>query len=909
MLFSYSTDSPTDLSGLTDRTGMSVQISRVTVEHYPIALGIAESAPRLSWRFSGTSSNWAQKSYDVRLHRSSGTEEFHIDSEQSVLVPWPGKPLGFRESVKAEVRSNGQDGSSTEWADVNLEKGLEAGSHTWRLISGEAPNHGEDKSQRPFRLRKVFQSDSTTKGRLYITAQGVYEVYVNGEKVSPDLLAPGWTDYRYHLNLQTYDVSAHLQKGENVISAWIGDGWFCGRLGFHGGRRSLYGDRIGLMANLEVDGKQVVSTDDSWQWSYGSIVSSELYDGEVYDSSLEEPDWQTIKYEPSQDWKPVEVLPAPKGEIVISQAPPVKEIMVLPAKEIITTPSGKTIIDFGQNFAGVLRFKSDVPSSSGTLTLRHAEVLEKGELGVRPLRDCKATDIIHLSKTSIKGYQPKFTFHGFRYAEVTGWDSLSLSDIEGVVMQTAMERTGSFECSHSLINQLHSNVVWSTIGNTISVPTDCPQRDERLGWTGDIQVITPTLNFLFDASGFMNGWMKDAYVDQKENKGIVPVVVPNMFAGPKFNAADVDQIHQAHAIWGDVAVITPEALHTAFDDKEALKVQLDGAKLWLDKGVRRDEKTRLWARDQFQLADWLAPKADPTVPGIGPTDNYLVADAYLIYTTRVCAKICTTLGEDAEAKRYNDEADQLTTLFYHEYVSPSGRVVSDTQTALALLLHFDIFPSTANASELKQAMGKRLGELVTRDLWQVSTGFAGTPIVLQTLADNGQLHHAYRMLQARDCPSWLSPVLLGATTIWERWDSMLANGDINPGDMTSFNHYALGSVAYFLHAYIGGIRPLEAGWKKVLIKPQPGGTITHAKVAHTSPYGEVKCQWEIKDGKLKVEVSVPPNATAKVELPGLEEEIRSGERSFEVDWKKDERFPPKPVQPGFCATLPDNWVP
>jgi alpha-L-rhamnosidase len=816
--------------------------------------------------------------------------------------------------VTVEVRANGSDGSSTEWSSIEVERGLDEG-YGWNLISGEAPSHGDEKSQRPFRLRKIFTLDlnSIKRGRLYITALGVYEVYINGQKVSPDLLAPGWTDYRFHLNLQTYDISRYLQQGENVISAWVADGWHCGRLGFHGGRRNLYGDRMGLMARLEVEGKEVLVTDESWEWNYGSIVSSELYDGEEYDSSLED-DWQVASYQPGPDsnWRKVDVLPLPKAQIVISQAPPVREVITLPAKEMITTPSGKTIIDFGQNFAGVIRFKSN-PPSSGTIIMRHAEVLENGELGVRPLRDCKATDIIHLSNSnsnkSLKGWQPKFTFHGFRYCEITGWDEITLSDVEGVVMQSAMESTGSFECSHPLINQLHSNVIWSTIGNTISVPTDCPQRDERLGWTGDLQVFTPTLSFLFDASGFLNGWMKDTYVDQVENKGIVPVVIPNMFSGPKFNAADVEQIHQAHAIWGDVAVLTPNALHQAFDDEAALRVQLKGAKLWLDKGVRRDKETRLWARDQFQLADWLAPKASPTTPGIGPTDNYLVADAYLIHTTRTCAKICTILGETFDAERYNAEADQLTTLYYEEYVTPSGRVVSDTQTSLALLLNFDIFPTTPIATKLKKAMGKRLGELVTRDLWQVSTGFAGTPIILQTLADNDLLHHAYRMLQAKDCPSWLSPVLLGATTIWERWDSMLSNGDINPGDMTSFNHYALGSVAYFLHAYIGGIKLLEPGWKRVLIKPQPGGTITHAKVSHTSPYGEVRCQWEIQGDKMKVEVSVPPNVTARVELPGLEDEIGSGNKTYEVDWKADERFPPKPVQPGFCAPVPNNWVP
>jgi alpha-L-rhamnosidase len=353
----------------------TVQISRGTVEQYPLglALGIAESKPRLSWRFSGTTPNWTQKSYDIRVTRSTANtdpEEFHVDSSSNVLIPWPSKPLAARESAKVEIRSNGTDGSSTDWSSVNLERGLEEGGHEWKLISGEPPSHGEDKSQRPFRLRKSFHVDSTTKGRLYITAQGVYEVYLNGRKVSPDLLAPGWTDYRYHLNLQTYDVSSYLVQGENVISAWIGDGWFCGRLGFHGGKRSIYGDRMGLMAHLEVEGKRVLSTDESWEWSYGSIVSSELYDGEEYDSSLEEPDWQTTSYKSTESWKKVEVLPLPKGKIVISQAPPVKEITTLPAKEIITTPTGKIIVDFGQNFAGVVRFKSNPPSSTGKIVLR-----------------------------------------------------------------------------------------------------------------------------------------------------------------------------------------------------------------------------------------------------------------------------------------------------------------------------------------------------------------------------------------------------------------------------------------------------------------------------------------------------------------------------------------------------------
>lgn len=545
---------------------------------------------------------------------------------------------------------------------------------------------------------------------------------------------------------------------------------------------------------------------------------------------------------------------------------------------------------------------TEPPMKEGEIVLRYAEVLEHGELGVRPIRGAKATDTIILGG-KVERYEPKFTSHGFRYVEVTGWPGVGLLDIVGVVTHSAMEWTGNFKSSHKLVNQLHSNIFWSTLSNTISIPTDCPQRDERLGWTGDIQVYSPTLNYLFDGSGFLAGWLKDVYVDQQALGGNVPVTVPDI----------LDEFHnQRLAVWGDVAVLTPYDLYQAFGDVGILRQQYASGKLWLESGVVRDPRTQLWHPDQQQLSDWLAPKAPPERPGDAPTDSLLVADAYLVHTTRVFAKTAALLGETADAAKYDAQADNLTEAFYAEYVTPNGRVMSDTQTALALLLKFGIYPKNSakfTPEEYAKKYGARLAQLVEKDDWKVATGFAGTPILLDTLEQVGELHHAYRMLQSRDTPSWLAPVLLGATTVWERWDSMLQDGTINPGEMTSFNHYALGSVAHFLHGVVGGLSPLKPGWREILVKPQPGGTFTWAKTSHDSPYGHISCSWKIVDDKLNVDVAVPPNSTAQVELPGLSKVVGSGEHHFSVPWTADPRWPPKGKPIAYGADPSDNWEP
>ncbi|WWD19904.1 hypothetical protein CI109_104373 [Kwoniella shandongensis] len=877
----------------------SVTISRVQCEHYQNPLGIEEREPRLSWKFQGDVSDWIQSAYELRIVRQPIGEEqkaeetYRIESSQSVLVQWPSSPLQSQESAHIQVRSYDQQNSPTAWSDIDIEAGLDP--QDWNAVPVTCEKQDAARPRKPFRTRGVFEAPAKfSKARLYITALGLYEAELNGKRIGDEYLAPGWTSYHHHLVYRTFDVSETIKSGqENIIGAWVGEGWYAGRLAFRGGKRNNYGERPALIAQVVIDGKVVAATGPEWEWKYGAIVNSEIQNGEIFDSNLQD-DWTDNRSE--DDWQRAETLSTPQAQLQASQSPPVREVDRITPIEIITTPSGKTVIDFGQNFAGIVRILSE-PPSSGELIIRHAEVLEHGELGVRPLRHAKATERIILGG-KVAGYEPKFTSHGFRYIEITGWPDVKLTDVAGIVTHSAMERTGHFTCSHPLINKLHQNVVWSTIGNTISIPTDCPQRDERLGWTGDIQVFSPTFNYLFDSSGFLKSWLKDVYVDQLNLDGNVPVTVPDI----------LDDFHnQRFAVWGDVTVLTPLDHYTAFGDIDILKEQYASGALWLEKGVVR-ASTGLWNPDQYQLSDWLAPKAPPDAPGDAPTDTMLVADAYLIHTTRTLSRIAAIIGKEEDAKMYAEQVTSMTEAFYAEYITPNGRALSDTQTALALLLQFDILPESPSR-DYPAGWASRLSTLVEKDNWKVATGFAGTPIILHALAKADLLHHAYRMLQARDCPSWLSPVLLGATTIWERWDSMLADGTINPGEMTSFNHYALGSVASFLHSVVGGLSPVAPGWKEISIQPRPGGTITSASTSFQSPYGLVSCEWKIQGDKLEVDVQVPPNTTAKVVLPGVSEEIGSGKRHYSVSWEKDPRFPPKGTETAYGATPSENWEP
>ena len=771
-----------------------------------------------------------------------------------------------RERVKLSVQATSTSGEGTAWKSVDIEAGFLNGVD-WVAGVTLGEKQEQDKPKRPFLVEKTFTAKSGV-ARLYASALGVYEISINSKRVGDHILAPGWQSYKHRQHYQVYELD--LKEGENTISAWVGEGWWAGRLGFGGGWRNNYGDDLGLIAQIEVDGKVVLQTgDDGWTWRYGKLSASEIYDGENYDFTAKD-----------EAPKPARSMSRPKTKWISPEAPPVRQQEVVQAIELITTPSGKKVLDFGQNLVGFARIIKPPPSNT-TLTLKHAEVLEHEELGTRPLRICKATDVLNIGDGSdAVGHEPKFTFHGFRYMQVEGWEDVSADSFEAVVIYSDMERTGDFECSHTGLTRYHLNTLWGLRGNFVSVPTDCPQRDERLGWTGDLQAICSTASYLYDTMGLLGNWLDDVAVEQlasdNKDKGVPPITVPNIIP---FGIA-------RFAIWGDVTSHAPKDLYAAFGDVRVLEEQWESMTAWVDYGVLRAE-SGLWTNDQWQLGDWLDPTAPDDAPGDTHSDGTLVANCFLLKTIEILAYIGSVLGKD-DAKRYQEEHAKLLKAFRDEYITPNGLITSDTQTTLALALHFKLVPE-----KNRQHMADRLVLLIRKKLFKISTGFAGTPVILLALAETGHLNIAYRMFQEKQCPSLLYPISMGATTIWERWNSMLPDGSINPGEMTSFNHYASGSVSRFLYEKTGGLSILEPGWKKAMIAPQPGGTVTHASVSHTSAYGKHECSWRIDGKKLKVDIKVPPNTTARVQLPSVDEEVGSGSKSYTVDWEADPSWPPK----------------
>lgn len=885
-----------------------VQVTPVTFEHHRDALGIGQSAPRLSWKSTGDEKNWTQSSYELKITihgahaEAEKSETFKVDSCESVLVPWPCSPLKSRESATVQVRVTGANNSEPpEWSvPSTVEIGL-LEIDDWKSHVIAAPRTlSASNSLRPALFRKDFHLGKTVQSaRLYVTAYGVYEAFINGKKVGDHVLAPGWTSYKYHLNYQTFDVTDMLEKGDNVIGAEVGEGWFSGRLGFNGGWRCIYGDKLAVLAQLEItfdDGQvETIGSDKTWKTTESAIQAAELYDGETYDERTEVPGWSTPSFK-DDSWSTVSELDFPTAKLQAPEGPPVRKVETVKPRSIFKTPAGKTVVDFGQNLVGWLRAQVSGPSGH-TITFTHTEVLEHGEIATRPLRDCKARDSLTLAGKSIT-WEPKFTFHGFRYVQIDNWPlgDPTLSDFEAIVIHTDMQRTGWFECSEPMVNQLHQNICWGMKGNFVSIPTDCPQRDERLGWTGDIQIFSPTANFLYDTFGMLSGWMKDLAVEQiNELNGVVGVVVPDIL--PR-------QYTKPQAAWSDAAIITPWDLYTAFGDRHILKDQLESMKEWLEKGVARQENG-LWDPDGTQLGDWLDPDAPPDDAGKAKTDPHLVANAYLVHVTDLMSKICRILGLGDGAEHYKSEAERLKKLFQAEYVTPNGRLAPDTMTSISLAISFNLFSTPLQLA----SAAIRLSKIVRFSTFKIGTGFVGTPLILPSLTTTSQTQLAYRMLLATKCPSWLYPITMGATTMWERWDSMLPDGSINPGSMTSFNHYALGSVGTWLHATVGGISPKEPGWKVVRFEPVPGGTLKWAKCRHDGPYGEVSCEWELEGSRLDVKVAVPLNCTGEVKLPGWEEvqKVGSGVYEFSIEGYNAGEWPPKPLANPFTDPEKDEF--
>ncbi|TIC85475.1 alpha-L-rhamnosidase [Nocardioides sp. GY 10127] len=875
---------------------MSVQVARLRAELRHDSALVATPTPRLSWAVADAPDGWVQSGAEVRR----GTEVVVLDGAEQVLVAWPFAPLAAGERCAVEVRvsgaGHGGEEVSTGWsAPLDVEAAFLA-EGAWTALPVGLADPAEHAT--PALLRHAFTLPAAPlRAVLRWTALGTADPRVNGAEVDDTVLGPGWTSYQHRLVHETVDVTDLLVAGENVLAASLAGCWFTESYGFMDAATTVYGSQPRFLARLEVDlpdgSRTVIETGPEWHATgEGPIVSSGLYAGEHHDARRALPGWDAPGYDEDASpatWSPVTVgadwgersglapdapVPTPEARV----APPVRRLERVAVVDTLTAPDGGTILDFGQNLVGRLRLT--VAGEAGTeLVLRHAEVLEDGDLALRPLRAAVSTDTYVLAGADGgETWEPAHTFHGFRYARVDGWPGDLAADaaagaVVAVVLASDLERTGWFSSGHALLDRFHENVVQGMRGNFLAIPTDCPQRDERLGWTGDIGIFAPTAAYLADCDGFLVSWLRDLALEQAPS-GDVPMVVPAVL--PSFDALG------SAAAWADAATLVPWALYERFGDVGVLADAYPSMRAWVDREVELSLGQGTWT-GQMQLGDWLDPTAPPENPAAARCDGDIVASAYLARSLRVLADTAAVLGHDEDGERYAQEADRTREAFEARFVTHDGLMTSDAPTAYALALRFDLVLDARR----RQGLSDRLAELVRRDGYRIGTGFVGTPLVADALVEGGHVRQAARLLLQTECPSWLYPVTMGATTVWERWDSMLPDGSVNPGEMTSFNHYALGAVADFCHRVVAGLAASAPGYRRLHVEPHPLPGLPHATARHLTPYGPAEAGWRREgigaDAEVVVEVVVPPGVVADVVLPdGCTHEVASGTHVWRV---------------------------
>ena len=875
-------------SSLTVSAAEKILAEELVCEYHTNPVGIDVQKPRLSWKIFSDQQDVLQTAYEIRVADSPANlkrknrliwSSGKVNSDQSVNVEYQGPELEPMQRVYWQVRIWDNQNKATKWSEPAFwEMGLtrpELWTASWITMENEKEGEGSKPSHF---LRKEFStSKKVESARVYVSALGLYELYLNGKKVGDELFTPGWTSYNNRIQYQTYDVTSMLQEN-NALGAILGDGWYRGNIGFRN-QRNYYGDQLALIAQLHItysDGStETIGTDESWNATTGPIIFSDIYNGETYDARLEMPGWATAGFN-DNNWGTVAKLNHPKDILIAPQGVPVKAVEEISPIEIITTPKGETVFDMGQNMVGWVRLK--VKGNRGhKVTLKFAEVLDKeGNFYTENLRAAKATDVYILKGEGEEIYEPRFTFHGFRFVKIEGFPGTpQLDNITGVVIHSDMEPTGTFACSDPLINQLQHNIQWRQKGNFLDVPTDCPQRDERLGWTGDAQVFAPTAAFNFNVAPFYTKWMKDVAADQLPN-GKVPHVIPDVLNGAGGSTA-----------WADAAIIVPWQTYLAYGDKRILEEQYPSMKAWVEYMKNRAGEDYLWIGDTH-YGDWLAfATTRSDYPG-ATTEKDLIATAYFSYSSGLLAKIAKVLGKTNDAEKYSTLSEKVKKAFVNEFVTPAGRLVSHTQTAYSLALAFNLLPEN---------LVPRAAEYLAGDVNKfkhLTTGFVGTPLLCKTLSDHGYEDLAFMLLNRKEYPSWLYPVTQGATTIWERWDGQKPDGTFQNAGMNSFNHYAYGAIGEWLYNYVAGIQidPENPGYKHFFLAPHPGGGLTYAKAVYKSMYGEIKSDWKIEGNQMIYDVTIPANTSATITLPSAspDEVLRNDEplKSVSENFRQNE---------------------
>lgn len=848
---------------ITGAAWSKVIVSNLTCEYRTNPVGIDVHHPRLSWQIKSDKSDVMQTAYELRfalkpndLSRNQKLiwDSGKVISGQSVLIPYYGSDMASGERVYWQVRVWDNYHHVSSWSAPSFwEMGLLHRSD-WKAkwISTPWKVDSVDAKPCPYFRKEFTVNKKVVSARIYITSLGLYQLFLNGKKVSDQLFTPGWTSYKKRLQYQVYDVTSQIRQ-KNAVGVILGDGWYRGGLTWDQ-TRNIYGNRLGLLFQLQIkysDGtNQTVISNGSWKVSTGPIVSSEIYNGETYDARLEMPGWSQPGFN-DNSWLYVKIINHTYTDLVASDGIPVKAIQTIVPKKIIVTPKGDTVFDMGQNMTGwvKLRVKGD---RGDAIKLRFAEVLDNsGNFYTANLRSAKATDCFIPKNNKEESFEPHFTYHGFRYVEISGLkEAPNIHQITGVVIHSAIQPTGYFSCSDSLVNRLQHNIQWSQVDNFLDVPTDCPQRDERLGWTGDAEVFSPTAAFNFDVAPFYTKWLKDLAADQLSN-GLVPDVIPDVLNGQGGAAG-----------WADASVVIPWNVYLAYGDKRILETQFHSMKAWVNYENKRAGSNHLWEGDA-QFGDWLAYSTNQAdYPG-ATTDKNLIATAYFAHSTSIVGEVAAILGKEKESLKYKQLFDSIKVAFNKEYVTPNGRLMSNTQTAYVLALAFNLLPDSA-----KIEAANYLAEDV-QSFGHITTGFLGTPLICEELTKTGHYNLAYKLLNRKKYPSWLYPITKGATTIWERWDGIKPDGTFQNPEMNSFNHYAYGAVGEWLYRYVAGLNldPSQPGYHHIIFHPYPGGGLTHAIVRLVTMYGQVMSNWQIKNGTMIYHIVIPANTTGTVWLP------------------------------------------
>ena len=849
-------------------------VTQLRCENLVNPIGLDEKAPRFSWQLEADDRNVMQTACEIRVGTdmaalSKGKKltwtSGKVASSQSVFVPWGGGDLKSGVKYFWQVRVWDNRGKTSAWSETAFwQMGL-LNPDDWKAKWIGVSYEEDTLLRRSPMLRKVFSTGKKIRSATaFITARGLYEAQINGRRVGNDYLSPGWTSYNNRLQYQAYDVTDLVKQGANAIGVTLGSGWYRGYIGFSG-QKNFYGKELALLFQLDItysDGStESVISDGSWKCSTGSILDSEIYHGETIDARLEKKGWAMAAYDDA-NWLKVRLMDSGKAALVGTYNEPVRKQERLKPVSMFKTPKGEQVLDFGQNLVGWVEVR--ISGRAGdTLRLKHAEVLDKaGNFYTENLRPAQQTNTYILKGGGEEFFEPHFTFQGFRYIKIEAFPGeVKPENFTAVALYSGMAKTGEFSCSHPLINLLQQNIQWGQRGNFLDVPTDCPQRDERLGWTGDAQAFSRTATFNFDAHNFFSKWLKDVAHDQRPD-GSVPFVVPNVLGEQACGSTG----------WADVATIMPWNVYLAYGDKRVLENQFASMKAWVDY-MTAQSKDNLW-NTGFHFGDWLFySENDDRIGRSAITFKPLIQQCFWAHSTQLVIHAANVLGKNDDAAHYAELLKRIKKGFMDEYVTPNGSLVSGTQTAYVLALQFDMLPEN-----LRQQAAARLVKNVEA-YEHLTTGFLGTPYLCHVLTRFGHDDLAYKLLLREKYPSWLYPVTMGATTIWERWDGIKPDSTFQEASMNSFNHYAYGAVGDWMYRVAAGIDTREdaPGYQHIRIKPHPGGGLTFVNAEQWTLYGKVASRWKREQDLMVYDIEIPVNTRATIYVPsGAEAAVTEG---------------------------------